>query len=419
MSRPLCAFGGLIVALGCGFIGYLIGQRATPASGDVHEFARIDSAKRPGAQIDAGEAKRSIALPVLTPEEAGPLTARALSLPGRLERQLALAEIFARMTLENHAEVRRAFQAWFESGHRVNGEDAGMMKFRVGQLTGSKYIRLPTEPNGNVEIGAKEFFAGWASADPAGAKAWIEQLEPGRVRNELTAALVESAVETDPKLASEIYFSLPAGQQRALVDKMLSALTGRSGITAAQQWFGDLESGPLSGSVDPGVLREVYDNIAARLAQNHSDRNPAKQWLLEGVGKPWFSDRTVNALIHRLAADEPGESLNFLVELHSKEPNVPAEMVRNRVEMVITNSAKQSLNRIGAWLGENQNHALYDYAARFFAEKTMREDPVSAQAWAQTIKDEALRSEALKSVRLNQAAAQSPLEINGTSPNNE
>ena len=233
---------------------------------------------------------------------------------------------------------------------------------------------------------------GWASHNPAAALAWVEAhpdftnkgVDPlaavyrGWARKDVAAATASMLEKcTQPKQQMEaarfIYFEALASQ----------------GFNASLGWLKNLpvvEKG--AGGLTTAVPLSIYASICENLHLGGSTpEQMTKTWLSLGDA-PWFGLDQFEQLIQSCRRGrEP------MMEQFSSPATRPALQ-----EQFLRWSATDP-DATGNWLNSNTTSPLYDPAAVSLARSLAPSDPTAAQAWAETIRDPALRAQAYTSLR--------------------
>ncbi len=183
-----------------------------------------------------------------------------------LVKRALFAKLLAGLTAENALEIREQiahldfndpeFRDFHYAWGRIGGKDAVMH--------GAETDKSDMAPS----------MAGWASANPAAAKAWFDSLEEkggkGPTRERLKEAYVHGLAIANPTLASDFVLSLgAAGDPRAkqmmgiVTEKMLTS----SGTGAATNWASGLPEGELRNHAFYEIARnQVRQDPAAAAA---------------------------------------------------------------------------------------------------------------------------------------------------------
>src|SRR5436190_9763402 len=228
----------------------------------------------------------------------GPLTAAGIAALGEefrtargpLERREAFAKLLAGLTVENALEIRK----------QIEHLDADSPEFRDfhfawGKIAGADAV-LHGAGTDKLDMGPT--MAGWASANPAAARAWYDALpekseKPPR-REQMKEAIVQGLAIADPAKAVEFVTALgAAGDPKAkqmmgiVTEKMLQS----AGPAGAAAWATALPEGELRGNALYDVARAQVRADPAKAAAWATllagDKNGSS--VIYGVSTEWGS----------------------------------------------------------------------------------------------------------------------------------
>jgi hypothetical protein len=291
-----------------------------------------------------------------------------------VKREL-FAKLLAGLTADNALEIREqiahldssdpAFRDFHFAWGKVGGKDAVMH----GAET-DKSDMAPT-------------LAGWASSDPAAAKAWFDSLEAngkkGLNREQLKEAYVHGLAIANPALASDFVLSLgAAGDPRAkqmmgiVTEKMLTS----SGTNAATNW--------ASGLPDGDLRNHAFYEIAR--TQVRQDPAGAAAWATPLAGEKGGS-AAVYGISSEWGARDGASTAKWLDTLSGDQSKSYGPAFAGWAK---SDPLAASQRIVTMPPSENRNNAIGGmvYSYRW-------EDPVSAITWANQITDLKGRQEVL------------------------
>jgi hypothetical protein len=321
----------------------------------------------------------------------GEFVMSALKEPDWFRRAKLVDAILADADASNIAVIGAAITERWKSGADTSREGE-LFQIVEGRLLGAASMKeFPAEPNGKVSWPTLNNMQGWASVDPRGAKKWIESLEPGSARSAVEQRWLKGLSEAVPAVVKDIFPGLTAGQQVPLIKGLVNGLHDEGGMAAVRTWF-DSVAKPGSEHLTGSAVNE----IVWRLCRGDNPANTVGEFLSAYADQPFVTAESFRAFTTEVGRRNPGECIELLAQL-SKVPAISSEtdaLIRQTVET----STAISLNVLGEWLNTHKGHPLYDRTASQFALRTAKEDAESAQRWATTIGDEALRASTLETL---------------------
>jgi hypothetical protein len=253
---------------------------------------------------------------------------------------------------------------------------------------------MPSEPNGKPDYQVLNRLKGWAMMDPAASGAWLENLEPGRTKESLKSHWLGALKEADPNQLIAAFPQLNPAAQTASAGRIIQGLVTGQGTAAAAAWFQNMNS-----TVAPEVKRAAFLALVDRATQSHDVDVSAGAIQNAAGGDPQLLYDGFSKLAWRSARFTPDQTLGLL-ESFSTQSEVVQRNQPELLQQIFDWGSSTSINTFAKWLNENKSSLLYDRVACEFSIRAQRDDSESAQRWAETIKDPALRAETLQ--RLDQ-----------------
>jgi len=379
-----------VIAAGlCIVAGYGLGKMG---SKEVRENDRGSGPSRlPASVIDAKflpppPPRGRDSLAGLTYDQVKQRTLAVLREPDLFLRWEGLYGVLAGMNEQNSAAVADAVYERYASGANTMREGE-MIQFREGQVMKEAAMKdLPAEPNGKPSYPLMNKMKGWASADPQSARAWIETLEPGQVKSTLLRNWQEGLSQASPKIIESIFSSLPADQQRPLIGGLLTGLMDGGGFPAVQAWY---ETN--TKTAEPAVVQAAFSSIMDRMAQSPQHWDEMFSFIKSQAETVDLGSIGFGVFFRRVAPTVPGKCLDLLSDLSQSSPAIAGQL-DSMIGQTIEHSTSTSLNTLATWFQAHRDHPLYDRAVQQFARRTYADDPESALRWAETIKDDEVRT---------------------------
>jgi hypothetical protein len=392
MKVPLIAtvlVSALCLAAGFGLGKFVSGsgeEAAAGAAGSDKSRAKIPAALQGKTVAAPAPAPPDIrrTLEGMTPAQVKEHTARVLREPDRMVRMAGLMCILAGMTPENASAINDAVNERHSTGADT-GPEGGLIQIRTGFVLGAAAMAgMPAEPNGSPSWPVQSKMKGWATADPKAARAWLDALEPGQAKTVMERSWREGLAEAGPEALEGIFSSLSPSQQRGLTGRILTGVFDRGGTPGMIEWYQTTAAAP---NADSGVKQEAFTKIMERLGQRSVEeaftfiKNQAGTVDLNRISFDFFLDCT----------GQSGKCLELLHDLTKSAPQIEGRLDQ-MIDRTINQSSAKSLNVLAEWLNANRGHPVYDRAVQRFALRTNNDDPEAAARWADTIRDETLRT---------------------------
>jgi hypothetical protein len=197
----------------------------------------------------------------------------------------------------------------------------------------------------------------------------------------MTKGLLEGMAEYDPAFAMRFLESakLSARQRAHGYAQIARQHHLQQGLDAVGQWYEEHAAG--GRDLDPII--EATTGVYAR-----APFAEALGWAEALEGTSDHATRTRNQLHARLAHDRPDGLIAYL----GGEPG--SESLGGVVpltESAVSRWIQTNPGAMASWLEKNREIRNYDLVAAPFAAQVARDDPEAARAWADTLRDPALR----------------------------
>jgi RNA polymerase sigma factor (sigma-70 family) len=310
---------------------------------------------------------------------------QALLAADPLHRTQRIAQLLSQLTPGNAPAVAAAFERAKKAG--LDFADEQRLFLRAwGKVAGSAAVEYATSKSGQGSVDAVAAIAGWATDAPHKAQAWLQSLPEGEKKECLICGLIDGWSTTDFRAAAAYAETRPNTELRNRFRELLLQRSLRAGgIDAAQQWVTGISSDDLNRDYKKRAFSDVVQTMLYR------DPAAAAQWISEFNGQPFISSGAMSRTAAKLAETSPTEAFAWLASLGNSDP----ASVGRSAGAVLREWSQRDATAAGAWLSQNSNHPFYNQMALSYVQSVAAIDKTAANAWAQTIQDEKLRSEAL------------------------
>lgn len=263
------------------------------------------------------------------------------------------------LTTEDAPAMMALFREMAQRGHAVGDYDR-LFWLRWAEVDGAaanaamfaRDKRFPETALSNLAIST------WAKYEPEAASESLFAQEDIPLREGMTNGLLEGMAEYDPAFAMRFL---------------------QQGLDAVGQWYEE----HAAGGRDLDQVIEATTGVYAR-----APFAEALGWADSLEGASDHAMRTRNQLHARLAYDRPDGLLAYL----GGEPG--AENLGGVIpltERAVSRWIQTNPGAMASWLEKNREIRNYDLVAAPFAAQVARDDPAAALAWADTLRDPALR----------------------------
>ncbi|MEW6303478.1 MAG: sigma-70 family RNA polymerase sigma factor [Verrucomicrobiota bacterium] len=300
-----------------------------------------------------------------------------------VRRAQAIAQLLAELTAATAPEAAQAFADARANGSTF-GEEYRLFLRAWGKLDGAAAVAHLTSSGGKLTNSAEMLaaLAGWASANPHNAKAWIETLPEDAPREDLIYGLLDGWSMVDFRGASAYAESRPRSAARdGFRELLLQRSLAAGGIAGAQDWFARIPDDEHNSLYKQRAFGEVIKAMLYR------DPSAAAQWIAQLGGHPCVTGDAVKLAAAKLAESSPSQAMHWLQSLSSLGP----DQLTAGLTKVVDAWSRQDPHAAGTWLNQNRQHPAYDTLAARFARSLAAENPMSALAWAASINDDKAR----------------------------
>lgn len=310
---------------------------------------------------------------------------RALFEPDPVLRAQRIAELLGSLTPELAPSVAETFEQARQSGIQF-GEEYRLFLRAWGKLDGAtamEYAGQKADGKNTPEL--LSTLAGWASASPQQARAWVEALAEGSAKEGLIYGLLDGWSMSDFASAATYAESRPRSEARDEFRKLLlQRALATGGTVAAQQWVQRIPNDEHNQLYKQRAFDEVIQTMLYR------DPSAAAHWIAQNAGQAFLGGSAVVDTVAKLAQSAPMEALNWMQNL----PGISDTQREKGAVAAMNRWAEKDPQAAGNWLVQNQEHPAYDRMAGQYAQAIAEEHPQAAREWAQSMADENARMRA-------------------------
>ncbi len=334
-------------------------------------LGRGGSASNPVLRLIGDKADR----PPLSDADIAELGEQMLTDPNPMRRHLAFNRLLAGLTPEN-AEAIRAYVGKLPH----DSQQFRDFHYAWGAVAGSEAVLHGKETR---ERDMATTLAGWASADPGAARAWLESLGSGDGYdlNDLRMGLVAGLLDIDRTAAANYVLGLgEAGDPQAsrMMSSVASEMLRYEGLDASIAWSENLPEGALRYA----AMDRVANSWVAR------DPQGAAEWAEQFAGEP-SGARVVEEVADEWAERDPQSSVGWLLTLEQGEGR------QWGMRSAFDEWARRDSMAASEYLVAMPASADRDAGISGLVNRIARNDPQAAIAWAGEIGSATTRERAL------------------------
>ena len=276
------------------------------------------------------------------------------------------------------ADVDAIFARLSESGRSFSNERTLFLR-AWGKLDGSAvlaHLSRTGSPNASPERLAA--LAGWASNDPAGARAWLESSAPDDARQQLAYGLLDGWALQDFDGAAAYALGLPRSETREQIRRLLFERCLAAGdVPAAQEWLASLPDDEHNRIFKQRTFNDIVSTMLLR------DPSAAARWISQLNNPSLLNAESITQTAAKLAETAPAESLRWLDSL----PPNDLTIAHLGYSEAVSAWSRQNPEAAGTWLREKAAHPAYDAMAAAHARAISADDVPTAIAWANSVTD--------------------------------
>lgn len=345
--------------------------------------------------------------PTLPPAARGQLqaeTAVALQIPSVPEKYFALISILQRLTTDNWQEVLTAFVEERKLTGLAHSEAFELFARRAGEVVGKEAVSLFL---GNRNISsANQALMGWASKSPAEALQWLGRAVDPDTRRSVLGGAIRGLALSEPDLAIRTLEGLPANERSRYTGELVTSMLRAVGIDQTQGLVENMiTSATQAGTLRAGYLMDVFSDYALlRLRQSAANGTlpDTVHWLDRHVGQPYVDHKIIADVTARLAPQNPQETFRWLEGVNTTLLRAGDGSTAGYRVLLATWANKDGAPVVETWLHSQAAHPHYDHLAYHYAALLAGRDPQKAAHWADSIKNETVRKDALVLIQSKQ-----------------
>lgn len=328
------------------------------------------------------------------------LTYRALETADNQERALLGLEALSKIDEANWQEVLAQFSKITHETGRTHDFLSLQALTTIGKNVGLPALEEWRRRGlATVQFESKQALYGWATQDPEGARAWLDDVgktEPEQ-RLRLLPMLLGAMALTDTGKANEMLASLPAEERSRCVGDYTWNLVQNSGVDSAVDWMlgirqtaGDKDD-PYAKQVTREVMGKIFSTIGdgshadaeevANVVAGRLERIQASGALEDGSMLNYFSQVRGTMGLNLMDRISNGKIL-------SEEQS--AALLQVSVQRAVESSPAQSVK----WFAEHTTSPAHGSAALIACQRfSAKGDFASARAIMDTVNDAGIRSQ--------------------------
>ncbi len=327
----------------------------------------------------------------------GSLTDRlgaALALEDPLARASRVSELLLGLGPDNLPDVLLQL----EGGPRSNMDDALFREFLSawakfdgkGALDYARGIGVDDAERDirRVRGGDDAVMRECAIGDPDGAAAYLEQVEPGRNKEELSHALVAGLADTDIDRAVEQALLNTRSRARGWSINLLARkMMETGGAESLDTWIAGMNPETTEGNEILSFKTAAFSEVAELMAEK--DPQSAADWFRGHLGEDYVDSRAYYEVAQEIGGEDRGARASWISGL-------PAGKERDQaLAETVRRWADDDAGPASAWLAQQPLDASYDGAKYSLAREIFGEDPAAAMSWGQSITDPKQQRETL------------------------
>lgn len=309
-----------------------------------------------------------------------------------MKSSAALRSLVANASPEDVPTLVKAYNICMNDGWQTR-ELGLLVTMMEGKIMGKAGMDgLPQEPNGMPGYVMKNRMRGWASDDPAACKEWLESLESGRTRNDLTAEWLNGMKDAAPEKLQALLPKLKPEQQAGIIGRIVDDEVKMHGLSGMADWFRTTGASlpeatkdrAFTFTIDAFTQHQTAEGLQQAVEFLKQISDPAEQRFATGLQQ----------MVWRSARNSPRETLDLLND-YLPQNQFLAETRGKFISQFVKVASNNTVNTIGDWLNEHRESPIYNDVARQFLTHVQSIDPDGAKAWAKSITDQAVRDEML------------------------
>lgn len=418
------------VGIACGVVALVTGGvylarqaaptelQAGPTSQKVATQAASDSAgaRKRGTTAATSTAARSgpgaataasgAASPALSPaDELKKETAAALLEPSTSDRALKIAAILKKLSRENWPGIRQAFADEKRLHGRSHIAEWDLMTHRAGEVMGREAVEflLAEDLRAQNNLGAtRNALTGWAAKDPGAALEWLSREAGEDTRRKVMGAAIRGLILSEPDLAIAAFESIAPERRVAYTRDFASGLVRSVGLERAEALITGMvaRSGGSDPAGNPGTnaIMKDFALIKLQTAAGKGAIEEAIAWLTPQLAQAHVDQALIVSAVEKYAWASPEKAAAWL-HTYNDGRSARQQPFLGYPVLLSTWIERSGAPAVGEWLQTQTGHRYYDRLALNYATLLAPQNSAEATRWAGTIKDPALKADALARVK--------------------
>jgi hypothetical protein len=245
---------------------------------------------------------------------------RSLRREDPLERMGGFLAILCSSDERSIGEVEAAWLELKKAGLQLPAEEL-LLNHRLGQLRGAAAMEGRTGTAADfASLGLlKGRFEGWLSADPAGARMWMEGLPAGKFRDQMAMSVIAAATRDDPREALQQAACLPDHLRQAAGRNAGERLKESVPLEESSELLARMSA--MEGGADEAYLKGIFDSLAGAAFQSGGE---AMARVLDGhIEQSYASPQTLRQISEEMGKRDPLAALEWASDAERKKAGLP------------------------------------------------------------------------------------------------
>lgn len=268
---------------------------------------------------------------------------------------------------------------------------------RAGEIVGREAVDHFAETG--VLNDAKTSLESWASKDPAGAFAWLEEDANRKMRPQILGAAIRGVAQQRPDMAIDLLETLDVGDRGKYSRHLVPIFVQALGIEETSVLLdGVLERSVALGEERSEYVSTLFNQLAWRYLNNarvQGEWSVAVEMITPHARMPYLNPAYVGEFVRGFATEDPVGALNWVGGLYEGEPDA----VPNGVgywSIMDEWSKEQGIGAVNDWMSQNVEHPHFDRLAGRHAQHVYAasKDFEVAMSWVNQISDATRRQRA-------------------------
>lgn len=326
----------------------------------------------------------------LEPEKMRAAIVAAMREDNPLRRHQIMARLLESLTPQNAASALAALRESADEWEAARFTD--MVAYAWGSVDPQGAMAAFAKERGWTAAHNKEMvLSAWATHAPAEATAWLENLDP-REKGRFTGALIEGLAASDPSAAFRYAQTLTTPESKHAAGDALARQMLKSGPDAATAWVQSL--------TDPDLRRGAFGSVAEQLQR--TDLGKAMEFVKSYAAEPYAVGQ-IGSIAEAAGRQDVEKGLEFALSIQGgAQSKALGEVIGEWMER---GGGRETL-QASEYVSKLPPGVDRDHSAWAIANRMVEDDAPAAIAWAQSIADEGIKTQALMDVAWRFRASQ-------------